>query len=284
MKNTIFRTSLGVLAFAGVLNVAAAAEHATPREARVMFDQAVKYIDENGPEKAFAAFNERKGAFVRKDLYVFVIDQQGVYRANGAAPDTLVGLNVLETRDAAGTPLFHNMLEAVEKTPDGKVRYVWLNRKANKVEPKVTYLHRSGDYVLGVGYFAPRATPDDARRMLDNAVRHIRSRGKGSAVAAFNNPHGAYTRNDLYVFVINIESGKFEAMGMNPKLTGTDAGELRDVEGKPLVQEMMVLAKTVGKGSVDYVWRNPVTNAVEKKRSFIRRVGDSVVGVGYYTE
>jgi cytochrome c len=71
---------------------------------------------------------------------------------------------------------------------------------------------------------------------------------------------------------------------MNPKWTGTDAHELRDVEGHPLIKEMLELAKTKGEGTVDYVWRNPVTNAVEKKRTFIRRENGSLIGVGFYTE
>lgn len=90
--------------------LAAAAEHATPREARALFDQAVKYLQVNGPDKAWKAFNNRSGPFVKKDLYVYVIDRKGTYIANGAAPAELVGLNVLDTVDAAGTPLFRQMI------------------------------------------------------------------------------------------------------------------------------------------------------------------------------
>ncbi|MDE2585253.1 MAG: cache domain-containing protein, partial [Betaproteobacteria bacterium] len=123
-----------------VAHAASGAEHArsTSREAQALLQKAEKYLAANGPEKAFAAFNNRNGPFVHKDLYVFVIDQQGVYQANGAAPATLVGLNVLETKDAAGNPLFRNMLDAVKTQEDGQVRYVWLDRATNKVEPKVT--------------------------------------------------------------------------------------------------------------------------------------------------
>ena len=54
----------------GVGTAAHAADRATPREARTMFEQAVRYMEENGAERAFAAFNDRQGNFVRKDLYV----------------------------------------------------------------------------------------------------------------------------------------------------------------------------------------------------------------------
>jgi cytochrome c len=99
-----------------------------------------------------------------------------------------------------------------------------------------------------------------------------------------NDTKGPFVRDDLYVFAVNLDSGKFEAHGMNPKWAGTNASNLQDVEGHALIKEMIKLAKTKGEGTVDYVWRNPVTNAVEKKRSFVRREGKTMLGVGYYSE
>lgn len=284
MNNSNLKTSLaGVMLFA-VSSLTNAAEHSTPREARAMFDQAVKYLQANGPEKSWTAFNNRKGPFVKKDLYVYVIDRKGTYIANGAAPDNLVGLNVLDSVDAAGTPLFRQMIAMTDKQQEAHIRYVWLNRKLNHVEPKVAFLHREGDYILGVGYYAPRSSSDDARKMLESASAHIKKQGMNKALVSFNDTRGQFVRDDLYVFAINLDSGKFEAHGMNPKWSGTDASDLHDVEGKPLVKEMLELAKTKGEGTVDYVWRNPVSNAVEKKRTFIRRENGSLIGVGFYSE
>lgn len=277
------------LGLAGIVMLAAstlatAGEHATPREARALFDQAVKHLQANGSDKAWPAFNERKGAFVRKDLYVYVIDRQGTYVANGAAPDSLIGLKVLDTVDAAGSPIFRQMIAVTDKQPEARIRYVWLNRKSNHVEPKVAWLHREGDYILGVGYYAPRSTADDARKLLDAASAEVRKSGIRSAAGKFNDTRGSFVRDDLYVFAVNLASGKFEAHGMNPKWVGTDASELHDVEGHPLIREMIELARSKGEGTVDYVWRNPVTNAVEKKRTFIRRENGSLIGVGFYSE
>jgi cytochrome c len=283
MHHRIIRISLASLALC-LSGLASAAEHSTPREARAMFDQAVKYLQANGPEKSWAAFNNRQGAFVKKDLYVYVIDRKGTYIANGAAPDSLVGLNVLDSVDAAGNPLFRQMIAVTEKQDEARIRYVWLNRKHNHVEPKVAYLHREGDYILGVGYYAPRSTSDDARKLLDAASAQIKKQGMAKALASFNDTRGNFVHDDLYVFAVNLQSGKFEAHGMNPKWTGTDASDLHDVEGKPLVKEMLALAKSKGEGIVDYVWRNPVTNTVEKKRTFIRRENGSLIGVGFYSE
>jgi len=284
MKKAALKTSLtGILLFA-MTSIASAADHATPREARALFDQAVKYMQANGEEKAWAAFSNPKGPFVKKDLYVYVIDRQGTYVANGAAPDSLVGLKVLDSVDAAGKPLFREMIAVTEKQKEASIRYVWLNRKSNQVQPKVAWLHREGDYILGVGYYAPRSTAEDAKKLLNAASAEIKTRGMAKALENFNNPHGSFAHDDLYVFAVNLSTGKFEAHGDNPKWTGTDASDLHDAEGHPLIKDMLELAKTKGEGTVDYVWRNPVTNAVEKKRTFIRRENGSMIGVGFYTE
>ena len=275
---------LAALSLVVASTLAGAAEHATPREARALFDQAVKYLQTNGTDKSWKAFNNRTGPFVKKDLYIYVIDTKGTYVANGAAPLDLVGLNVLDTVDASGNPLFRNMIAVTDKQAEAKIRYVWLNRKSNHVEPKVAWLHREGDYVLGVGYYAPRSTADDARKLLNAASVEVKKLGMAKAAASFNDTRGNFVHDDLYVFAVNLQSGKFEAHGMNPKWTGTDASDLHDVEGKPLIKEMLDLAKTKGEGTVDYVWRNPVTNAVEKKRTFIRRENGSLIGVGFYAE
>lgn len=275
---------LAALSLVVASSLAAAADHATPREARALFDQAVSYLKANGPDKSWKAFNNRTGPFVKKDLYVYVIDNKGTYIANGAAPIDLVGLNVLDTVDASGNPLFRNMIAVTDKQQEAKIRYVWLNRKSNHVEPKVAWLHREGDYILGVGYYAPRSTADDARNLLNAASAEVKKLGIAKAVASFNDTRGSFVRDDLYVFAVNLQSGKFEAHGMNPTWVGTDATDLHDVEGKPLINEMLELAKTKGEGTVDYVWRNPVTNAVEKKRTFIRRENGSLIGVGFYAE
>ena len=283
-KQVISRLAVAAVLAAGTSLVAQAAERSTPREARTMFDQAVRYMEENGPERAFAAFNDRQGNFVRKDLYVFAIDDKGVYHASGAAPETLVGLKVLDTTDAAGNPLFREMIDATRVNQEATVRYVWLNRATNKVEPKVSYVRKVGQYVVGVGYSAPRATADDARAMLERAVESARAEGAAKAAVRFNDRRGEFVKDDLYVFMVNMETGRFEAMGMNPALSDTDAVGLRDAAGNALVAEMIAKLQKADEASVDYVWRNPVTNAVEKKRSYVRKVGNLLVGVGHYLE
>ncbi len=128
---------------------------------------------------------------------------------------------------------------------------------------------------------AERATPAQAQALLNKAVEKVQKDGPDAAFAAFDNPAGGFKIHELYVFVFDM-NGKYMASGANPKLVGTDARNLKDAEGTYLVRKMIALAKSKGRGSVRYLWLNRVDNKVEKKRSFIQRVGKYIVGVGYY--
>ena len=103
------------------------------------------------------------------------------------------------------------------------------------------------------------------------------------AFKEFNDPKGGFVIKDEYVFAIGLDDGKYRASGAAPFLTGKDVRELTDAVGKPLFKEMIALARQKGGGTIDYVWRNPATNAIENKHTLIQRVGDVLLGVGYYT-
>jgi len=125
------------------------------------------------------------------------------------------------------------------------------------------------------------ATSLQAQALLDKAVSELKVAGPDKALAEFNNAKGGYKTAELYVFVFDTH-GTYEAYGADPKLVGTNVLDLKDVEGKLIVREMIAAAKAQGTGRVDYVWLNRADNRVEHKRSLVRRVGDHIIGVGYY--
>lgn len=131
-------------------------------------------------------------------------------------------------------------------------------------------------------FAAGHATSADARALLDKAVVELSTVGREKALAEFNQPGGtAFNTGELYVFVFDAK-GIYAAYGANPGLVGTDAHDLKDARGKYLVREMIAAARAKGDARVSYVWLNRADNRVEHKKSFVRRVGDLIVGVGYY--
>lgn len=128
----------------------------------------------------------------------------------------------------------------------------------------------------------PHATAAEARAMLVKAVAEIENSGAKAAFAEFNQRRGKFNTGELYVFVFNM-SGVYEAYGANPGLVGNDVSNLTDAEGKPIVRDMIEIAKTSGHGNINYIWLNRSDNRIERKMSLIELVGDHIVGVGYYS-
>ncbi|NIJ09377.1 cytochrome c [Sphingomonas vulcanisoli] len=133
----------------------------------------------------------------------------------------------------------------------------------------------------GAALAAPHATALQARAMLDHAVAEVKSAGDKAAFAEFNQPKGAFNTGELYVFVFDL-NGIYEAYGAHPGSVGRDVKDLTDAEGKPIVRDMIEIARTAGHGQVNYVWLNRSDNRIEHKMSLIELVGNHVIGVGYY--
>jgi cytochrome c len=75
--------------------------------------------------------------------------------------------------------------------------------------------------------------------------------------------------------------GMMLAHGDSPALIGKPMADLKDVDGKPFIQEKLAITDA---GWIDYKWRNPLTKAVEPKTQYVIRVGDYVLGVGAYAK
>lgn len=127
----------------------------------------------------------------------------------------------------------------------------------------------------------PNGSADEAKALADKAAALIASAGAEKAYQAFNDPAGGFVDRDLYVFVINFE-GVTVAHGGNKALVGKSLAMLKDADGKPFIQEMIKLARDAGTGWVEYKWANPATKKIEPKASYVKKVGDTLVGVGIY--
>ena len=258
-------------------------ERSHASQARALLDQAVLTFQAKGPEQALAAFNDRNGEFVRGQYYIFVLGTDGSMQASSGPSASLVGLNVGDLKDAAGKSFIREILDSAARQDSGEVSYQWLNPTDNSVESKVSQFRKVGEHVLCVGYYIPRASAEDARALLDRAVQQVRDKGAEAALRSFNDPRGGFVADDEYVFAIGLDDGRYRASGSSPNLLGVDVRSVTDAAGKPLFREMIELARQQGSGTIDYVWRNPATNAVEQKHTLIQRVDDVLLGVGYYT-
>ncbi|MEO6354771.1 MAG: cache domain-containing protein, partial [Burkholderiaceae bacterium] len=93
---------------------------------------------------------------------------------------------------------------------------------------------------------------------------------------------GRFVRDDLYVFAVDLESGRFLAHGASPALVGTDAHALQDTNGRHVISLMINTLKSKESGELEYQWLNPISGKTELKHSYFRAVDGKLVAVGYY--
>ena len=132
-------------------STAFAADMGTPDEAKALAEKAAAFLKTNGAEKAFPTFQAKDGGFQDRDLYVTVADPTGTMLVNGGMP-ALVGKNLIDLKDVDGKA-FEREVVAIKDA--GWVEFKWINPMTKAVALKKTYQIRVGDYIVGVGAYAP---------------------------------------------------------------------------------------------------------------------------------
>ncbi len=128
---------------------------ATTKEAETLVHRAVDFVKKEGREKALAVFNDTKGPFTYRDLYLFVLDLDGKVVAHGKTP-AFVGRN--DTKDPSGKYGFAARTLAIGKDPGkGWMEYSIENPVSKQVELKVAYVERVDDLIISCGVFKPKA-------------------------------------------------------------------------------------------------------------------------------
>jgi signal transduction histidine kinase len=145
------------LAAATLLLVAAGAlaeERATTRDAEALVHRAVALVQKDGRDKALAVFNDPKGPFTYRDLYVVAYALDGTCLAHAVKPDR-VGKNLINDKDASGKLFIKERMELAKRDGKGWQEYLFLNPSTKKVESKVAYFEVVDGLVLMCGAYKP---------------------------------------------------------------------------------------------------------------------------------
>ena len=97
----LFRVLFVSIAAIALCASALAQDNGTREEAKVMADAAIAHIKKVGPEKAFENFSKDKATWVKKDLYVWVLDLDANMKAHGTN-EKLIGKNLINLKDQNG--------------------------------------------------------------------------------------------------------------------------------------------------------------------------------------
>ncbi|MDD3846404.1 MAG: methyl-accepting chemotaxis protein [Syntrophorhabdaceae bacterium] len=193
---------------------------------------------------------------------------------------------VASEEQSATTNEINNNIQKISKIMDAAAKNIAENADAssnlsnlsvelNKLANQFKLQDRNGSEKSTV-------TKEEVVLFVEKAADYLKSSSDRKKVyMEMSDPHGRFVKGDLYIFVNTIE-GITQAHGQNPKLVGKEMHELKDADGKFFIKEITDVAKTKGKGWVDYKWINPVTGKILEKTTYCQLVGDVYLGCGIY--
>lgn len=142
---------LAICLVVGITGVSFGAEP-TRKEAEVMVKKAVAFIKANGKEKAFAEFNNHKGKFTDRDLYITAYDLNGKCLSHGQNAK-MIGKDLIELKDSDGKLFIKERMEIAKKTGKGWQDYKYTNPMTKSIEQKSAYFEKYEDVVIAGGIY-----------------------------------------------------------------------------------------------------------------------------------
>ena len=130
-----------------------AGEFGTKEEAQALVEKAVAFWTANGRDMAIAAFNDRLGQFVDRDLYIVAATlADGVRIAHGFNAK-MIGKSLNDFKDIEGKPYGLEIIEMAKTTGVGWVDYKFTNPVTKRVMDKTSYLKKVDDVVIFAGAY-----------------------------------------------------------------------------------------------------------------------------------
>ena len=149
MTRTALLAFVGLLAATLMAPLAAADEFGTASEAKALLERAIVELRAD-KDAAIAKFNDPKGAFRHRDLYVFCVNA-----GNGitTAHPQFVGSDVRTFKDKHGKAFGLEMLDVARDGEINVVTYDWPRPGSEVPVAKESYVTKVADQVCGVGYY-----------------------------------------------------------------------------------------------------------------------------------
>ncbi len=117
--------------------------------------------------------------------------------------------------------------------------------------------------------------------LVKKAVAFYQANGAEKLIEEASNPKGQFVEGASYVFVMDKDAFML-AHPMNASIAGTATMKLQDANGKFFCKEMVEVASSKG-AWVDYIsFKNPKTNEMAPKSTYVERIDDFIVGSGIY--
>jgi len=150
----LLRLSIVVLCIFACVGKAVGQKSGTAAEAKQMVQDALAYIKDVGPEKAFQDFSTPGGKWHNKDIYLFCYKLDGTNVCHGANT-ALIGKNLIDMKTADGQLLIQNFVTLVTTKGSGWVDYEWPHPETKKTVPKRAFVTKIPGYdgMIGAGIY-----------------------------------------------------------------------------------------------------------------------------------
>lgn len=151
-KITMSITIMMIICF---LSAAAFAESASQKEVMAKCMEAAMMVKEKGVDAAITKISDKKGPFVWKDTYVFLMDLDGKMLAHPIKPELTQKDNLLSVKDTADKPIFVEFVNVANKKGEGWVKYMWPKPGQEAPAAKSSYIYRvpGTQYLVGAGIY-----------------------------------------------------------------------------------------------------------------------------------
>ncbi|MDV7341609.1 cache domain-containing protein [Terasakiella sp. A23] len=126
-----------------------------------------------------------------------------------------------------------------------------------------------------------RGSLNDAKSMAEKAVAHIQTIGPEQAFDDFQNPASDFIKNDLYVFVNDMDC-TFLAHGLNPKLVGRNIWNLKNPSGRYACRDIAQGLSNQDTIWTEYIFNDPITQKLAWKKTYSIRYKGMIINVGAY--
>jgi cytochrome c len=137
----------------------AAAENATKDDAQALVKEAAAYAKANGKDNFLNEVRSPSGKFhfkegTKKNLYIFVYDEQGVVLAHGVRLE-LTGKNRWNDKDPDGKQWVRDWTDLVHQNGSGWIDYKEYNpANNNMIMNKTSFVELLDGMVIGCGIYA----------------------------------------------------------------------------------------------------------------------------------
>ena len=127
-------------------------------------------------------------------------------------------------------------------------------------------------------------TQADAEALVKKALAFAKANGMYKMIQAVNQQNPELRNGELYVWVLDLEEKVMAAHGATAKLIGKDFSEAKDANEVPYAQKAVDIAVDKGSGWLEYKFRNPVTQKMGSKMSYVEKYHNFVIGCGIYKD